>query len=240
MLSRPVVLLSTLTLFLAAACASPQGEPLHVMAEEINVTLSEASETVVVPGDVLGVRTVSLAAFETRDLDVQVPVQPDGKVVLPGVGAVHVAGRTPAQLTELMRESLSDDLAVGSKVAVTIAVPAMRTVHIIGAVGKPGVLPVPPDRHMTLVEAFAEAGGVGAYASYLGNTMIVRWDEANQRQVSWVVDARARWWGEDQTILLQPNDVVYVPDTPVARVNAWLDRYIIRNIPFPRTILPGL
>lgn len=233
----PTLALSLLGL--AGSCASPQGPPMSEIAPEINGTLFEEARTVIVPGDVLTVRAVTLIALEQRDLDVQVTVQPDGDVVLPGLGTVEVAGRTPGQVTELLEEALAPDLASGAKVAVNIAEPAPRTVHVLGAVGKSGLFPIPPDRHLTLVEVLAEAGGIEWLTSYLGNTLLVRWDAAEQRQVSWVVDARTRWWDEERTILLQPNDVVYVPDTPIVKVNTWIERYIIRNIPFPRFIIPA-
>ena len=237
--STAACLLPALLLGLAASCASPKGAPMSVQAPDINATLSGDAATVVVPGDQLGLKALSLIALEQRELDVQVLVQPDGSVIVPGLGAVDVAGRTPAQLTEQLEESLAGDLASGSKVSVNIVAPAPRTIHVIGAVKSSGQLTLPIDGHMTLVEALSEAGGVGHYTAYLGNTMLIRWDPEEQRQVSWVVDARKRWWGEAQTILLQPNDIVYVPDTPVARVNSWIDHFIIRNIPFPRFIIPG-
>ena len=232
-------LLPALLLGLAAACSTPQGPPIHTIASEVNATLARENVSVIVPGDVLGVRAITLVALEQRDLNIQAPVQEDGMVVLPSLGSVQAAGLTSAQLTERLAEALSQELASGSKVVVNVLTPAPRTVHVIGAVKKSGAYPMPASGRLTLVEAFAEAGGTEYLVSYLGNTMIIRWDAENQRQVSWVVDARPRWWGEAETILLQPNDVIYVPDTPVARVNKWIDRYIVRNIPFPRFIVPA-
>lgn len=233
-------LVPVVALGLSASCASPEGPPMPVIAEEINSFFTEEAKTVIVPGDTLTLQALSLFAIEQRELDIQVFVQPDGSVVLPGLGPVDVAGRTPAQLTEQLKEALADDLAGGSKVAVNISIRAPRTFHVIGTVKAPGEYPLPTDGHMTLVEAFAEAGGVGHYTAYLGNTLLVRWDHTQQRQVSWVIDARERWWGEAETIFLQPNDIIYVPDTPVVRVNSWIDHFIIRNIPFPRIFIPGV
>ncbi len=213
---------------------------MPVIAEEINSFLTEEAKTVIVPGDTLGLEVLSLFAVEQRELDIQVLVQPDGMAVIPGLGPVGVAGRTSAQVTQQLKEALAGDLANGSKVSVNISKRAPRTFHVIGTVGSPGEFPMPIDGHMTLVEAFAEAGGVGHYTAYLGNILLVRWDHTSQSQVSWVIDARERWWGETETVFLQPNDIVYVPDTPIVRVNSWVDHYIVRNIPFPRIFLPGI
>jgi hypothetical protein len=34
-----------------------------------------------------------------------------------------------------------------------------------------------------------------------------------------------------QDIALKPFDIVYVPKSPIANVNVWVDQYIRRNIP---------
>ncbi len=222
-----------------AACASPQGPSIPKLAGEINSTLTEEAETVIVPGDTLNLRAMSLTAMQPVQFDVEVVVQPDGKIVLPGAGAQDVAGLTPEQLTTHLEEALSDDLPAGSKVAANITQAAPRTIHVIGAVKHSGQYVLPPDGHMTLVEALAEAGGVGHYTAYLGKTTLVRWDPIHQKQKSWVIDARERWWSAEEAILLQPNDILYIPDTPIVRVNQWIDYFIIRNIPFPRFIIPA-
>ncbi len=232
-------LVFSLLLGLPIACASPQGPPMWKIAPEVNATWDPDAVSVIVPGDVLGIRTLALAALESRDVSQEMVVQEDGKILIPGLGAVQAAGLTPAQLTEQFEEAMSDNLLAGTMVGVTIAQAAPRTVHVLGAIKSPGVFPLPPDRHMTLVEALAEAGGPQYLVTNLANTLLVRWDAERQKQISWVLDARIRWWDEEDTILLQPNDVVYFANHPISKVNTWIDRYIIRNIPFPRFIIPG-
>lgn len=211
---------------------------MPVIAEEINATRSAAAETVIVPGDTLSIRAISFIQLAQPELSFELVVGEDGRVVVPGMGTAQVSGHTPAQVTKSLSEALKNDIA--GHLVVNIAQPAPRTIHVTGSVGKGGEITLPPDGHMTLVEAFAAAGGVSApYASYLGNTLLVRWDEDSQTQQSWVIDARHKWWGSPNTIFLQANDIVLVPPTPVVRVNAWIDHFIIRNIPFPRFIVPG-
>ena len=231
--------LPALALLTTLGCNTPQGRPLHEMASEINATLAEVSE-VVVPGDVLQIQVANLGSTEAPDLSQELIVPFDGRINLPGVGAVRAAGRTPSQLTELVSDAYTSILGGAEPLlAVSIRQQAPRSLHVIGAVDEPGEYPIEPDGRVTLVEALARAGGVRWLVSYMGSTVLIRWDPETQSQKSWVIDARAKWWAEPDTVFLQPNDVLYVPTTNVVRVNTWIDRYIVRMIPFPRFIVPA-
>lgn len=223
----------------AAGCNSPQGPPVHEIAAEINATLAPIDETIV-PGDVLDIQVVNFTEIERPDLSQQLTVPLDGRIQLPGIGVIRAAGRAPAEVAEVLAEAYAPSFGnVAPGVSVGFVSQAPRSFHVLGAVKNSGEFPLEADGRVTLTEAFARAGGVTYLASYLGNVLIVRWDAERQRQVSWVVDARTKWWDRGQTILLQPNDLVWVPDTTIAKVNAWIERYIIRNIPFPRFIVPA-
>lgn len=231
--------LTVLLLGLAAACNSPQGPPMHRIAPEVNATLG-ASQEVVVPGDTLEVRFVNFdAELPWPEPTFRVLVPADGRVELPGSESFHAAGSTPDRIGESLSEVYSEVLGGEPAISVNFVSRAPRTFHVVGAVRRPGEYPIEEGRRVNVVEAFARAGGVTYLASYLGSTVLVRWDAERQQQVSWVVDARPKWWDEPDTILLQANDVLFVPDTTVAKVNAWLERYIIRMIPFPRFIVPA-
>ena len=233
------VLAALLALLPSAACNSPQGPPIPKIAAEINATLV-GTEEVIGPGDLLDVSFVNFTELTLPDPSYEDIVVPrDGRVQFPGLGVVRVAGRTPSQVVEILIEGYKPLMGGNApSVSVVYSEQAQRTFHVLGAVRRPGEFPIDPDGRVTLVEAFARAGGVTYLASYMGNVLLVRWDGASQRQVAWVIDARDKWWGEPETILLQANDVVFVPDTTIAKVNTWMERYIIRMIPFPRFFIP--
>ena len=237
MIARHFPLLALLVLA-AYGCNSPQGPPMHEIAAEINSTLAPVDD-VIVAGDSLNVRILNFDTSVERPADYSqdflVPV--DGVIQVPRVGPIRVAGRSADQVAGAITESWVDGYVPA--VAVSYESQTGRTFHVLGAVRRPGEFSVEPDGRVTLVEAFARAGGVNYLDSYLGNVLLVRWDFERQRQVSWVIDARTEWWGENSAILLQPNDVIFIPDTTVAKVNKWIDRYIVRMIPFPRFIVPA-
>lgn len=226
-------------LVVAVGCNSPQGPPIHEIAAEINATLAPIEEAIV-PGDVLTITVVNLTEIEVPDLSQELTVPLDGRIQLPGIGVIRAAGRPPAEVGEVLAQAYAPTFGgIAPGVSVGFVSQAGRSYHILGQVKASGEYPIEADGRVTLVEAFARAGGVGYLTSYLGNVLIVRWDPERQRQVSWVVDARTRWWDRGETILLQPNDIVWVPETTILKVNTWIDRYIVRNIPFPRFIVPA-
>ncbi len=217
-----------------AACASPRGPALPDIANEVNAVGGFPDKDLIVPGDLLGVQFAASFELGQPNLSQQVAVQRDGTISLVGVGTVQAAGRTPSDLTENLAEAYEAVLGPNPLFAVTIAQQAPRIVHMMGAVGKPGPLPLPPDHEVTLIEAFAEAGGVASQKSYLGNTLLVRWSPEESRYVSWVIDARTCWWGSSEMVYLRPGDLVYIPNTPVVEVNTWIDLWMRNMIPFPR------
>lgn len=238
---RPLLVLPLFVGLLLSACNSPQGRPIHRIASEINATLAPIDESIV-PGDTLEVTFTDFAAVKGSERpnpsgSFYVPL--DGRVQLPGIGVLRVAGRSPAQLAELITEAYRPVYGtLPPAVSVSFQEQAPRTYHVIGAV-KSGEYPLDADGRVTLVEALARAGGPTYLVSYMGNVLLVRWDATRQKQVSWVIDARPKWWGEEDTILLQPDDLVFVPQTTIANINDWMERYIIRMIPFPRFFVPA-
>jgi polysaccharide biosynthesis/export protein len=92
------------------------------------------------------------------------------------------------------------------------------TVHVLGAVTQPRA--VDSNTQMTLVRAVADAGGTIKDA-YLSHVAIVR-GSLSQPQVA-VVDLQAIQHGQAPDILLQPEDIVYVPYTPYRVLRRYVD-----------------
>lgn len=210
---------------------------MHEIAPEVNATARVEARDVIVPGDMLAINFAAYEELGQPDLAQNLPVQKDGTVSIMGVGAVQAAGQTPEQLTRSLVDAYRQLMGSQPIMAVAIAQPAPRGVHVLGAVKRPGRLELTPDRRLTLVEALAEVGGTAWGSSYLANTLLVRWDHQEQRQVAWKIDAREKWWGEQEAIFLQPNDLIYIPDTPVVKVATVIDLYIAEMIPFPSTLV---
>ncbi len=94
-----------------------------------------------------------------------------------------------------------------------------KKVFVLGEVKNPGAYPLVPN--MRLSQAFGTAGGATS-DGLLDHTRIIR-GEIKNPQVS-AVDLRRLIEGGDrsQDLLLQPNDIVFVPKSPIANFNAFL------------------
>lgn len=223
--------LSVPLLLLASACATPGGPPISKIADEINATLVPL-DVVLAPGDKLEIR-FPYAPEWTH----QVQIRPDGKCSFLGVATLEVAGLYPEQLDERLT-ALYETILPKPDLTVELTSQAARMVTVVGEVGDPGPVEFPPDRRLTLVEAIGHAGGHNKGVAYLASTVLVRWDAANQRQQAWTIDMRVQNWTSPKVILLQPYDLVYVPNKPIDNVAIWIQMYIVNLIPFPRSIVP--
>jgi protein involved in polysaccharide export with SLBB domain len=228
--------LPAFALLLLAGCATAGGPPIHQIAREINATLDN-SEIAIGPGDVLSLRFAHMPEWNQEEIT----VQDDGYASFLGIGKIAVAGLFTDILETRLLESYASLIA---RPELTVAIeerrPAMASV--LGEVRDPGPVEIGSDRHVTLVEALARRGGFVKASAHLSNVLLVRWDARAQQQLAWKIDARPMHWGEKDTIFLQPYDLVYVPNTPIDRVDIWIENYIRRVLPFPSsaTVLPAV
>lgn len=147
---------------LLAGCA---GQPVS-SPEDIRKALAagpgEATEDYVLgPTDV-----VTVSVWRNQDLSLSVPVRPDGKISVPLVGDVIASGRTPEQLSENIRASLTEYIR---EPQVSVVVTSMGSheftdrVRVTGAVRQP--LSTPHRQGMTVLDIFLGAGGANEFAS---------------------------------------------------------------------------
>jgi len=101
---------------------------------------------------------VRLRIWREAEMSGDYPVNEDGDVVLPRVGAIPVAGVQPAEVKTRITQAFSRFLQNPS-----IEVTLLRRVQVLGAVRNPGLYPVDPT--MTVSDALALAGGTTADGS---------------------------------------------------------------------------
>ncbi len=208
--------------FAASGCST--GKPIAEIAEEIGKTYHPETN-VLVPGDILDIK------FKLPDWNHQTRVRPDGMASFLGIADLPAAGRTVEMLAKTLNERYSGLLAEPT-VSVLLTTLATREVIVMGEVQKPGAIPVDRGR-LTLIEAIGRAGGPVASTNLLENTLLVRWDPKEQRQVAWLIDASPEQWTSEAPIYLQPFDVVWVPNKRIVQVDIWVEQHITRLIPIP-------
>jgi polysaccharide export outer membrane protein len=153
-------------------------------------------------GDVL-----TVAVWKNEELTVTVPVRPDGRISLPLVSEVEVAGRTPETVRALLTTSYQEYITSPS-VSVVVEEINSRKIFIMGEVQSSGVYDlVQPTR---LLQALAMAGGLTDFAKK-DQIVVLREEGGSERRT--VVSIKDIQTGRrlDVNMRLQPGDTIIVP-----------------------------
>jgi polysaccharide export outer membrane protein len=158
---------------------------------------------------VIGVDDVlAISVWKEPELSRTLPVRPDGKITLPLVGDVQAAGVAPEKLQQELRDKLSAYVAV-PEVAVIVQEVKSRKYNIVGQVAKPGSYPL--GESTTVLDAIAEAGGIGIYAK--SNSIYVLRIQPDGTSVQLPFHFKQVLKGNNlsQNVKLQVRDTVVVP-----------------------------
>ena len=196
---------SCLTLAVASNALAADPAPASPAAAELPVTKVDATY-IIGPGD-----TLQIFVWRQPELSVSVPVRPDGKVSTPLVEDIVAVGKTPSQLAREMEKVLSEYVRSPQvNVIVSQPISTYSQVKIIGQVAKPQALPF--REGITALDAVLAVGGLAPFAA--GNrAKIVRTEKGKQRELKLKLDDLINKGDMSQNILLQPGDVLVVPES---------------------------
>lgn len=153
-------------------------------------------------GDVLQISFPGAPQMNTTER-----VRLDGKILLPLVGEVVAAGRTPVQLQDELVKLYDTHLEV--KEVVVIVSSTSASIFVTGAVGRPGKIPM--ERPMTVLDAIMEAGGFDPKRASLRKVAVIR--QVQGKYTRHEMDLRPVLDGRQvEPFWLQPFDTVYVPE----------------------------
>lgn len=200
----------------------------------------EKAEYLIGPGD-----TLDISVWKVDDLSRKVIVRPDGKISYPLIGDIQTTGKTLTQLDEELTKELSSYvkepqvsvmvesfgwkkevpaevlLEENPEVSVMIKKFGGRKVIVLGDVAKPGVYTYTGD--IRLIEALALAGDCTKYA-VKNNVLIIRGDIRNNPTVissnmlAFLKNAKL-----SENVLIQPQDVIFVPRSLIGNINAFIE-----------------
>jgi len=120
---------------------------------------------------------LDVVVYQDKDLTETVDVDGSGRIVLPFVGQLEAAGKTPAELADLVTAKLSASYFQNPQVAIVVKKAVSQQVTVEGEVTKPGVYPIVG--RTTLIQAIALASGADQYADY--RHVVVFRDVGNKR-----------------------------------------------------------
>ncbi len=155
------------------------------------------------PGDL-----VEITVFQDKDLSGEYTVAEDGTLVFPLVGKVRVAGLSPAQAAGAIEERLRQGFIRSPVVNVLVKEHNAEKVYVFGKVKKPGNFEY--SSGMTIVEAITLAGGLSDIANSR-RVYVTRNAQGRDRRI--VVDLQGILDGTSPMYVLEPGDIVYVPES---------------------------
>jgi polysaccharide export outer membrane protein len=103
--------------------------------------------------------TIDLMVYREPDLNMRSKIARDGRVQLPLLGEVSVAGMTVRDAQEHIRKLLNADYLVDPQVYLNIASYTQRKITLIGQVVRPGSYELQGNESLGILEAIGMAGG---------------------------------------------------------------------------------
>ncbi|MBI3785421.1 MAG: polysaccharide export protein [Deltaproteobacteria bacterium] len=181
------------------------------------------------PGDLLRIKFLY-----HPELDVKVPVRPDGGVTLQVGGTVHAAGMTTEELEQAIVERTSDRLRE-PEVSVLVAQTADLKVYVIGEVRLPGIVPF--REGLTPLQAIADRGGFSDTARV---DSVLRLSRSKEDFQGTRLDfTRPLSAGDPEGTELESGDVLYVPRTFIGDIDTFVRLYIRGILPIEPRIGAG-
>ena len=218
------LLVGLMLLFTACSKTPSVTDPTSDQSMRTDERLAEpvfAEEYFIQAGDLLDIKF-----FYNPELNEKVKVRPDGRIALQLIDEIMASGLTPTELKTTLVQQYSKEVR---DPAITIILRDFSgQVFVDGEVGKPGQYDL--ERNLTVLQAIARAGGRKETA-WTEALVIRRLKDQPPRILE--LDLKDIMEGKDftQDIVLHPFDIVFVPRSPIADINLWVDQYIRANIP---------
>ncbi len=161
--------------------------------------------------------SLQVSVFGEEDLSRITRVDARGLINLPLVGEVKVFGLTLRDAEQAIASAYRDGRFLRNpQVTVTVEVYAVREISVQGQVKNPQRVMLPPESSMTVLEAITKCGGFSDSAK--GTEVRVTRVDADGKVKVFIVDidslikGKDRAKSEDNSLLLLPGDIIYVPE----------------------------
>ncbi|MBD3288953.1 hypothetical protein GF337_09135 [candidate division KSB1 bacterium] len=174
-------------------------------------------------GDVLEVKF-----FDNDRFSRQVIVRPDGRITLEKIGDIYVDGYSPQEIDSMITLEYQDILK-SPDVTIFVHQFANQKVYVMGEIQKPGGYAI--EQGMTAAQAIAVAGGFKRTASR-GSVLLIRKSEdgiVSARRLNMKAFFAARPKQQDQSLIAR--DIIYVPRTFIANLDAFLNQFFDLILP---------
>jgi len=157
----------------------------------------------IAPLDIINIDVVG-----EKDLTKELRVSSSGTITFPFLGSIEIKGKTPAEVEDLLKEKLGKDYLVDPQVIVTVKEYRSRTVSVIGQVNKPGVIALPGEQKIGILEAIASAGDLTRSANK--NRIEV---SRKGKTYKFTLDDLKKESNPEKKFWLEPGDVIYIHES---------------------------
>jgi polysaccharide export outer membrane protein len=148
---------------------------------------------------------INIRVYEQDGLSTELKVRRDGKIALPLVGEIMVAGKRPLELSREL-EGRWKEFVVSPRVTINVTASQPVTVTTVGEVGRVGTVTLEPPAR--LVEALAQSGGPGEFADKSMIFVLRQFPTYKRIRFTW--DSILRNEQGEAAFLMQTGDVIVV------------------------------
>ncbi len=154
---------------------------------------------------------ISVTVYQDLEMNRKVRVNANGSVSMPLIGSVKVGGMTLIDAQAVIEAKLAQFL-VSPQVSLFIEEYGNKTVFVMGEIQRPGSYAIPTESRLTVLEAISTAGGFTPIAAQ-DRTRVLR--NVNGVSVSYTIEVKAitQLGQKEKDMVLEPNDVIYVPQS---------------------------
>ncbi|MGQ0622599.1 MAG: polysaccharide biosynthesis/export family protein [Panacagrimonas sp.] len=190
--------------------------------------------------------TVKLFVWQHADLSGDSTVIADGSLSFPLAGQIPAEGRTLSELAQeiterlkvylrdplvsLIPQNFNRDLLLQTRVGLTVDQLRPRTVVVLGEVALPGLVTL-RNGTIRVMEALAQSNYRNSTANLNGVVVIRNRAEGTPTYRQLHLGRFLAGDELDQNIYLQPDDIVIVPSTFIAKVGEFVDQFFSRTRP---------
>ena len=174
---------------------------------------------------------ISVTVGEDSSLNRTYPIPPNCTLDIAAVGRIKVCGLTTDELTGKIKTVLERDyfthatvtVAIETQTSVNNMAPAPGgnpaapgSIYMLGEIGRPGPMQLPPTEEFTLTKAVIAAGGFTTFARG-DHVRVIRYCGTGRKYDTFVNVARIMKLGEfEDDLPLRPNDWVLVPQKVIS------------------------
>ena len=187
-------------LFGVASCA-PTPAPTPPLGDQVAAARQDYR---IGTSDVLGIRV-----WRNPELSIDVPVRPDGRISVPLLGDIEAAGRTTAELRDVIAEQLAEYITAPDVTVIVVAINS-KQVFLVGEVLRPTALPLTVD--LRVLDAIAAAGGFTPFANKRNIRILRRQEDGGVAEYRFNYNSFLRGNAPESNIQLLPGDTIVVPD----------------------------